>query len=287
MLKCKARPATAGARPSRRSAVRVAASVSASRRDLLLGAAGAAAASYLWLPGSALAAPAPSPAAADSIYQFSALQYGKERSLADYRGKVVAGHLETQSAEVTAAASSGGWLTLTVLCCAALARRQKVNYPGLRTLYDKYNAAGFDLICFPCNQFGGQAPGTSQEEREWAWKKFGLEFGGVFDHVDVNGPDAAPLYSFLKDRLPLSIPSDVRSRPNGDIEWNYAKFLVDARGVPVKRYKPSFDPLNMETDVQLVLAGREPQPAECVLHPGRKVCKLPPELQPAQPQPAA
>ncbi|KAG2430970.1 hypothetical protein HYH02_013503 [Chlamydomonas schloesseri] len=251
MIQINSRPATAGARQraSRRSAVRcVATSASASRRELLLGAAGAAAARYLWLPGSALAGPvAPSaPAAAsDTIYQFSALQYGKERSLADYRGKVV------------------------------------VNYPGLRTLYDKYNAAGFDLICFPCNQFGGQAPGTSQEEREWAWKKFGLEWGGVFDHVEVNGPGAAPLYAFLKDRLPLSTPSDVRSRPNGDIEWNYAKFLVDARGVPVKRYKPSFDPLTMETDVQLVLAGYEPQPAECVLHPGRKVCKLPPELQPA------
>ncbi|PNW79518.1 hypothetical protein CHLRE_08g358525v5 [Chlamydomonas reinhardtii] len=255
MLNSKARPATAGAKASRRSSVRVAASASASRRDLLLGAAGTAAARYLWLPGSALAAPSPAPSSpsSDSIYQFSALQYGKERSLADYRGKVV--------------------VIMNI-----------VNYPGLRSLYDKYNAAGFDLICFPCNQFGGQAPGTSQEEREWAWKKFGLEIDGVFDHVDVNGPGASPLYSFLKERLPLSTPSDVRSRPNGDIEWNYAKFLVDARGVPVKRYKPSFDPLNMEIDVQLVLSGREPQPAECVLHPGRKVCKLPPELQAAQQQ---
>ncbi|GLC46583.1 hypothetical protein PLESTM_001892700 [Pleodorina starrii] len=144
---------------------------------------------------------------------------------------------------------------------------------SLRTLYDKYKADGFDLIAFPCNQFGYQAPGTSQEEREWAWKKFGQEFD-VYDKIEVNGPDTHPLYAYLKTRQPVSIPSDVRSRPNGDIEWNYAKFLLDREGNPVKRYKPSFDPLNMEADVRLVLAGRAPQPAECVLHPGRKVCKV-------------
>ncbi|GIL80276.1 hypothetical protein Vretimale_17451 [Volvox reticuliferus] len=100
-----------------------------------------------------------------------------------------------------------------------------------------------------------------------------MEFD-VYDKIDVNGPDAHPLYKFLKARQPVSTPSDVRTRPNGDIEWNYAKFLVDREGNPVKRYKPSFDPVNMEADVRLVLAGRPPQPAECVLHPGRKVCKV-------------
>jgi glutathione peroxidase len=59
---------------------------------------------------------------------------------------------------------------------------QNVNYPGLRTLYDKYHEQGFNLLAFPCNQFGGQAPGTSEEERQWAFKKFGFEFPVYVSH---------------------------------------------------------------------------------------------------------
>lgn len=143
----------------------------------------------------------------------------------------------------------------------------------MRSLWDKYKDKGFNLIAFPCNQFGGQAPGTSQEEREWAWKKFGLEFD-VYDKIDVNGAAAHPVYAWLKAAQQASAPGEARSRPNGDIEWNYAKFLVDRNGQPVKRYKPSFDPLDMENDVRLVLAGKAPLPTECILHPGRKVCQV-------------
>jgi glutathione peroxidase len=53
---------------------------------------------------------------------------------------------------------------------------QNTNYPALRTLYDKYKGDGFNLVAFPCNQFGGQAPGSSEEERAWAFRKFGFEF---------------------------------------------------------------------------------------------------------------
>mmetsp|Transcript_18351 Transcript_18351/g.51783 ORF Transcript_18351/g.51783 Transcript_18351/m.51783 type:complete len:113 (-) Transcript_18351:217-555(-) len=94
------------------------------------------------------------------------------------------------------------------------------------------------------------------------------------DKLEVNGPGADPAYKFLKEQQPVSTPSDVRSRPGkGELEWNYVKFLVDRRGRAVKRYKPSFDPLEFEKDVQLVLAGQPPLPAECVLHPGRLVCQ--------------
>lgn len=140
-----------------------------------------------------------------------------------------------------------------------------MNYPGLRTLYNKYKDQGFNLIAFPCNQFGGQAPGTSDEERAWAWKKFGFQFD-VFDKIDVNGPGAHPLYKFMKSRQPVG------GRANGDIEWNYVKFLVDRNGQPIKRYKPAYDPLDFEADVRLALAGLPPVPAECAMHPGRKVC---------------
>ncbi len=111
-----------------------------------------------------------------------------------------------------------------------------MNYAGLKALYEKYKADGFTFCAFPCNQFGGQvgfavacnhrplmksslslsqAPGTSQEEREWAFKKVGYEFD-VFDKIDVNGASAHPLYKYLKAELPSSGPSP--SRPGGDIE---------------------------------------------------------------------
>jgi glutathione peroxidase-family protein len=61
---------------------------------------------------------------------------------------------------------------------------QNTNYPALRTLYDTYKADGFNLVAFPCNQFGGQAPGSSEEERAWAFKKFGFEFD-VFVSTDL------------------------------------------------------------------------------------------------------
>lgn len=147
-----------------------------------------------------------------------------------------------------------------------------MNYPGLRTLYEKYKADGFTLCAFPCNQFGGQAPGSSEEERAWAFKKFGFDFD-VFDKIDVNGPKAHPLYQFLRSRQPASAPSD-RPRPNGELEWNYVKFLVDRNGQPLRRYQPAFDPMNFENDVRLALAGKPPLPNECFTHPGRKVCKV-------------
>lgn len=153
-----------------------------------------------------------------------------------------------------------------------------MNYPQLRILYDRYREYGFVPVAFPCNQFGGQAPGTSQEEREFAWSKFGMEFP-VFDKIEVNGPGAHPLYHWLRERQPFSVPYSSRSAPlpnqaGGAIEWNYVKFLVDRNGQPVKRYKPAFEPLDFENDLRLVLAGHPPTPPECASHPGRIVCQL-------------
>ena len=129
-----------------------------------------------------------------------------------------------------------------------------MNYPSLRTLYDKYHhpTDGFNLVAFPCNQFGGQAPGTSDEERAWAWKKFGFEFD-VFDKIDVNGDAAHPLYRFLRARLPSSLPGSPTPAPGGPgaIEWNYTKMMVGRDGAPLRRYKPSFDPLDAEADVRV------------------------------------
>ena len=127
-------------------------------------------------------------------------------------------------------------------------------------------------------QFGGQAPGSSDEERAYAFKKFRIEFP-CFDKVDVNGPLAHPIYKYLRGQQPQSFPRQgTRPLRAGDIEWNYTKFLVDRNGQAVKRFKPSFDPADFEKDVQLLLRGRDPLPEECILYPGRIVCN-PKDLQ--------
>lgn len=136
-----------------------------------------------------------------------------------------------------------------------------VNYPGLRYLLERYGNKGFEVVCVPCNQFGGQAPGTSAEERQAAIDKFGIDVT-VVDKELVNGPDAHPLYAYLKAQQPISFPNAAgrtpaasMSRDPGAIEWNYTKFLVDRRGIPVKRFKSAYDPLEFEGDVRLLLQG--------------------------------
>lgn len=153
-----------------------------------------------------------------------------------------------------------------------------MNYPGLRYLLQKYE--NFAVVCVPCNQFGGQAPGTSEEEREIAIKKFDYPVT-VVDKLLVNGPDADPLYKFLKDKQPVSLPNAAGkttaqklSKDQGALEWNYTKFLCDKNGVPVKRFKSAFDPLDFEGDVRLLLADKDVTPPECISHPGRMVCNV-------------
>lgn len=130
-----------------------------------------------------------------------------------------------------------------------------MNYPGLRTLQERYGAEGFNICAVPCNQFAGQAPLSNEEEREQAIKKFGFEFD-VYDKIDVNESNAHPLYRYLKATLPKSSPGKEGPRvgEKGRIEWNYVKFLIDRNGRPVRRYSPYLDPLSFEGDVKLMLA---------------------------------
>lgn len=160
---------------------------------------------------------------------------------------------------------------------------QNVNYPSLRYLLETYAKDGFVLLAAPCNQFPpgiGQAPGSDQEEREAAWRKFGIEFP-VLDKLNVNGPDSHPLYKLLRKEQSVSLPVSSRgSLPTGyadtqgAIEWNYVKFLTDRKGRPVRRYKPSFDPINFEGDLRLLLAGKDPLPPECSMKPGKRGCNV-------------
>eukprot|EP00889_Picochlorum_renovo_P004358 jgi/Picre1/31388/NNA_006740.t1 len=126
-----------------------------------------------------------------------------------------------------------------------------------------------------------KTPGTSEEERQDALRKFGTGDITVVDKILVNGPDAHPLYKYLKAEQPVSLPNAagktaaaMLSKDQGAIEWNYTKFLCNSDGIPVKRFKSGYDPAEFEGDVRLLLAGKDPLPAECAMHPGRIVCKV-------------
>ncbi|KAA0042767.1 putative phospholipid hydroperoxide glutathione peroxidase [Cucumis melo var. makuwa] len=118
------------------------------------------------------------------------------------------------------------------------------NYTELSQLYEKYKGHGFEILAFPCNQFGGQEPGSNEEIVQFACTRFKAEYP-IFDKVDVNGNNAAPLYKFLKSS---------KGGLFGDaIKWNFSKFLVDKDGNVVDRYAPTTSPLSIEKDVKKLL----------------------------------
>jgi glutathione peroxidase len=103
---------------------------------------------------------------------------------------------------------------------------------------------GFEILAFPCNQFGGQEPGTNEEIVQFACTRFKAEYP-IFDKVDVNGNNAAPLYKFLK--------SSKGGLFGDSIKWNFSKFLVDKEGRVVDRYAPTTSPLSIEKDIKKLL----------------------------------
>ncbi|GMY29166.1 phospholipid hydroperoxide glutathione peroxidase 1, chloroplastic [Fagus crenata] len=119
------------------------------------------------------------------------------------------------------------------------------NYSELSHIYEKYKPQGLEILAFPCNQFGGQEPGSNPEIKQFACTKFKAEFP-IFDKVDVNGPSTAPVYQFLKSNAGGFL---------GDlIKWNFEKFLVDKNGKVVERYPPTTSPFQIEKDIQRLLA---------------------------------
>ncbi|XP_048227594.1 phospholipid hydroperoxide glutathione peroxidase 1, chloroplastic isoform X1 [Ricinus communis] len=119
------------------------------------------------------------------------------------------------------------------------------NYTELSHLYEKYKTQGFEILAFPCNQFGGQEPGSNPEIKNFACTRYKAEFP-IFDKVDVNGPNTAPVYQFLKSSAGGFL---------GDlIKWNFEKFLVDKNGKVVERYPPTTSPFQIEKDIQKLVA---------------------------------
>lgn len=114
-------------------------------------------------------------------------------------------------------------------------------YTGLQKLYDTYKDKGLVVIGFPCNQFGEQEPGDAKEISENCLVNYGVTFL-ITQKINVNGPNADPIFVYLKDALPGLLGSK-------DIKWNFGKFLVDTQGVPYKRYAPTTEPKDLEKDI--------------------------------------
>ncbi len=119
-------------------------------------------------------------------------------------------------------------------------------YKGLETLYQKYKDKGFAVIGFPCNQFGGQEPGSDQDISQFCEMNFGVTFP-LSEKVEVNGDGAHPLFVYLKSEKPGLLGST-------RIKWNFTKFLVNQEGQVVKRYPPTTKPEEIEKDIDTLLA---------------------------------
>ncbi len=117
-------------------------------------------------------------------------------------------------------------------------------YEGLEALYRKYKDRGFVVLGFPCNQFKGQEPGTAEEIAQFCTSMYGVDFP-MFGKIEVNGENADPLYRWLKRATPGS--------DNKDIEWNFAKFLLDREGKPVRRYGDKVAPADIAADIEALL----------------------------------
>ncbi len=103
-------------------------------------------------------------------------------------------------------------------------------YKDLQRLSDKYKDQGLEVLGFPCNQFGGQEPGTNEEVQSFCDLTFNVSFK-LFDKIDVNGSNASPLFKYLKHKSPGILGTEA-------IKWNFTKFLVDQNGVVIKRFAP-------------------------------------------------
>jgi len=153
-----------------------------------------------------------------SFYDFKAKTLGgKEISMEEYKGKTVL---------VVNTASKCG---LTP------------QFEGLEELYKKYNDKGLVILGFPCNQFANQEPGDEKSIAEGCLINYGVTFP-MFSKIEVNGPDAHPLYKYLRSALPGFL--------SNRIKWNFTKFLINAEGKPVKRFAPATEPDKIDAYLQ-------------------------------------
>jgi glutathione peroxidase len=121
-------------------------------------------------------------------------------------------------------------------------------YAGLETLFETYRQRGFQVLAFPCNQFGSQEPGTAAQIGSFCQENYGVSFP-VFSKIDVNGPEAHPIFRFLKERKPGLFGTE-------RIKWNFTKFLVDREGRVVERFAPSKAPGDLAPAIEELLESK-------------------------------
>lgn len=135
-------------------------------------------------------------------------------------------------------------------------------YEGIEKLYKEYNEDGFTVLGFPCNQFGGQEPGTDEEIRDFCSANYDISFP-LFEKIEVNGEHAHPLYQYLREEAPDEADLDENNPlyqhlsanapellAGSTIKWNFTKFLVDRDGNVVKRYAPTVLPDEIDADIK-------------------------------------
>lgn len=153
-----------------------------------------------------------------TIYDFSAKDaQGVDIDLSNYKGKVLL-------------------IVNTATGCGFTPQ-----YDGLQDLYEKYQGQGLEILDFPCNQFGHQAPGTEEEIVDFCQSRYGVTFK-QFAKIEVNGKNEHPIYTYLKSQKGGVMGSKIK--------WNFTKFLLDRNGVVVKRYAPTVTPEKIDSDIK-------------------------------------
>jgi len=151
---------------------------------------------------------------------------GKEQSMSRYKGHV-----------------------LIVVNVASKWGKTPVNYTQLTALHTRYGGTeGLKILGFPCNQFGGQEPGTEQEIKKWAEEKYQVRWD-LASKIDVNGSDTHPLWTYMKNKKGGFL--------GNFIKWNFTKFLIDKNGQVVGRFATTSDPMDMEKDLKKYFAQAE------------------------------
>ena len=197
---------------------------------------------------------------AQEIYNFQVTNdEGKQVELAQYKGKVML-------------------IVNTATRCGFTPQ-----YNELEALFEKYRDKGLEILDFPCNQFGEQAPGSIEEIHQFCTANFNIQFP-QFDKIEVNGPNEHPLYTYLKAQKPFGgfdlndktgkLLDDMfkKNDPNyaqsPSIKWNFTKFLVDQKGNVVKRYEPTDKIADIDADIYALLNKKCCQKGE-----DKKCCK--------------
>ncbi|OZT14180.1 glutathione peroxidase [Priestia aryabhattai] len=154
-----------------------------------------------------------------SVYEYSAKTIkGEEVSLSQYEDKVLV---------IVNTASKCGFTP---------------QYKELQALYEEMKDQGVEVLGFPCNQFGGQEPGSANDIEQFCELNYGVSFP-MFDKVDVKGEHAHPLFTYLAEEAPGVFGSKT-------IKWNFTKFLVNRQGEVIKRYAPQTAPKDIKKDIE-------------------------------------